>query len=163
MIRLCLFLSILGLFLVLACAPAKPVIDLAAEKETIRKLTPDLLDAELRRDMEASLSYFAPDAVIQLEGARIPGPPTVTGTAAIRAMYQEIFEMPYTDIVWEPQTIVIAASGDLAYEIGTMKIVFEGPDATTVAPGKATIIWRKSDNQWKASIMHVSTGEPYTY
>ena len=163
MIRLCLFLSVAGLFLIPACEPAKPVIDLAAEKETIRKLTTDLLNAELRRDMEASLSYLAPDAVIQLEGAQIKGPPTVTGTTAIRAMYEEIFEMPYTDMVWEPRDILLPSSGDLAFQIGTIKIVFEGPDATTVVPGKATIIWRKSDNQWKAAIMHVSKGEPYTY
>ena len=163
MIRFRLFLSILGLFLVLACAPSKPGIDLAAEKETIRKLTNDLLNAELRRDMEATLSYLAPDAVIQLVGAQIQGPSTVTGTTAIRAMHEEIFEMPYTDVVWEPRDILLPSSGDLAYQIGTVRIVFEGPDATTIAPGELTIIWRKSDSQWKAAVLNVSMGEPYTY
>jgi uncharacterized protein (TIGR02246 family) len=142
--------------LVLACAPAKPGIDLAAEKQTIRKLTTEWLAAEKRRDLEASLSYLAPEAVIQLDGVPIKGPTDITGKTAIRAMYEEIFEMPFTDMVWEPRTLVLAESGDLAYEIGTMKITFEGPEGRTEAPGKATIIWRKLDSRWKAVVLNVS-------
>ena len=162
MIRFRLFLLISGLLLVLACALVKPGIDLDAEKEKIRKLTTDLRDAELRRDMEAILSYLAPEAVIQLDGVPIKGPKTITGTTAIRAVFEQVFKMPFTDIVLEPRTVVMAASGDLAYEIGTLKIVFEGPEGRTIVPGRSTSIWRKFDSRWKAVVLNVSMDEPST-
>ena len=74
----------------------EPVVDVEAEKETIRKLTNNWFADELRRDMEARLSYFAPDAVAQPEGA-----PTIVGIAAIRAAYEELFKLPFTDCVIE--------------------------------------------------------------
>jgi hypothetical protein len=64
----------------------EPVVDVAAEKEAIRKLTTDWFADELRRDIEASLSYLTSDAVIQLGGA-----PTLVGTTAMRAAYEEFF------------------------------------------------------------------------
>ena len=90
MIRLCLFLSVAGLALIPACEPAKQVVDPAAEKETIQKLTTELVDAELRRDMEACLSYLEPEAVIHLEGTqrtRLQGPSIAIGTPFTRCTF----------------------------------------------------------------------------
>ena len=163
MLRFSLLLFMPGLMVALACAPSKPEVDLNAEKETIYKLTADLISAELRRDMEETLSFLAPDAVAQLAGNPIQEPSIVSGTTEIRTLYEKIFDMPYSDIRWESRDILFPSSGDLAYQSGTMRIVFEGPDATTVVPGEGTIIWRKSSGQWKAAIMHFSMSEPYTY
>ena len=133
----------------------EPVVDIAAEEEAIRKLTIDWFADELRRDMEASLSYLAPDAVLQLEGA-----PTIVSTTAIRAAYEEFFKLPFTDWVMEPRIIVVAASGDLAYDIGSFKMVFEGPEGRTEAPQKSTIIWRKLEDQWKCVVLAFSNDIP---
>ena len=132
-------------------AAEEPAVDLAAEEKAIRKLTTDWFADELRRDMEASLSYLAPDAMFQLEGA-----PTIVGTTAIRAAYEEFFKLPFTDWVMEPRIIVVAASGDLAYDIGSFKMVFEGPEGRTEAPQKSTIIWRKLEDQWKCVVLAFS-------
>jgi ketosteroid isomerase-like protein len=105
--------------------------------------------------MEAILSYLAPDAVIQPEGA-----PTIEGTAAIRSLYEEFFKMPYTDLVMEPRTVVVAESGDLAYDIGPWKMVFEGEEGPTEAPVKSTIVWRKLNGQWKAVVLSFSMDTP---
>jgi uncharacterized protein (TIGR02246 family) len=133
----------------------EPLVDVAAEEEAIRKLTTDWFADELSRDMEASLSYLAPDAMFQFEGA-----PTVVGTTAIRAAYEEIFKLPFTDWMIEPRTVVVAASGDLAYDIGSFKMVFEGPEGRTEAPQKSTIIWRKLEDQWKVAICCFSSDTP---
>ena len=133
----------------------EPVVDVVAEEEAIRKLTTDWFADELRRDMEASLSYLAPDAVLQLEGA-----PTIVGTTAIRAAYEEFFKTPFTDWVMEPRTVVVAASGDLAYDIGSFKMVFEGPEGRTEVPQKSTIIWRKLEDQWKCVVLAFSNDIP---
>jgi ketosteroid isomerase-like protein len=155
MIRICLVPALLGVCLGVACAPPQPEIDLAAEEQAIRKLTADWFADEIRRDMEASLSYLAPDAVIQPEGA-----PTIVGIAAMRSLYEEFFKIPYADVVMEPRTVVVAASGDLAYDIGPWKMVFEGEEGRTEAPGKSTIIWRKLNGQWKAVVMSFSMDTP---
>ncbi len=131
------------------------MIDLTAEEEVIRKLTIDWFADELRRDMEASLSNLAPDAIFQLGGA-----PTIVGTTAIRAAYEEFFKLPFTDWVIEPRIVVVAASGDLAYDIGSFKMVIEGPEGRKEEPQKSTFIWRKLDGQWKVVVCCFSNDTP---
>jgi uncharacterized protein (TIGR02246 family) len=133
----------------------EPVVDIAAEEEAIRKLTTDWFADELRRDMEASLSCVAPDAMFQLGGA-----PTIVGITAIRAAYEELFKIPFTDWVVEPRTVVVSKSGDLAYDIGSFKMVFEGPEGRKEEPQKSTIIWRKLDGQWKVVVCCFSSDTP---
>lgn len=157
MLRLSPIVLGLAACLGVACAPGAPAVDLAAEEVAIRRLTADWFAAETRRDIEASLSYLAPDAVIQPEGA-----PTITDMTAMRGLYEEFFQVPFTDLVMEPRTVVVAASGDLAYDIGPWKIVFEGPYGRTEAPAKSTIIWRKVEGQWKAVVMSFSMDTPAT-
>ena len=125
--------------------------DLASEAQAIEKLTAAAFAAEVRRDLEAFLSYFAPDVVVQAEGA-----PTITGAAGLRSLTEESFKMPFTDIVLEPRTVVVAASGDFAYDIGPWKLVFEGDDGVTEAPGKSTLVWQKSNGDWKVAVMSFS-------
>lgn len=133
----------------------EPVVDIAAEEEAIRKLTTDWFADELRRDMEASLSCVAPDAMFQLGGA-----PTIVGITAIRAAYEELFKIPFTDWVVEPRTVVVSKSGDLAYDIGSFKMVFEGSEGRKEEPQKSTIIWRKLDGQWKVVVCCFSSDTP---
>jgi len=133
----------------------KPMVDLAAEKNAISKLTLDWFAAELRRDMDASLSYLAPDAVFQAEGA-----PAIVGTTALRAAYEEIFKIPFTDWVIEPRTVVVSGSGDLAYDIGSFKMVFEGPEGRKEEPQKSTIVWQKLEGQWKVVVCCFSSDSP---
>jgi len=131
------------------------MIDLDTEEQTIRKLTADWFADEVRRDVDASLSYIASDVVIQPEGA-----PTINGIAAMRSLYEEVFKMPFVDLVMEPRTVVVAASGDLAYDIGPWKMVFEGENGRTEAPHKSNIIWRKLNGQWKIVALSYSMDTP---
>ncbi len=130
-------------------------VDVEAEKEAIRKLTKNWFADELRRDMEASLSYLAPDAVVQAEGT-----PALVGTTAHRALYEEVFKIPFTDLVIEPRTVVVAESADLAYDIGSYRMVIEGPEGRTEIPQKSIIIWRKLEGQWKVVVGSFSNDSP---
>jgi uncharacterized protein (TIGR02246 family) len=140
-----------------ACAPASPSVNLAAENEAVNQLTSDWFAAESRRDIEASLSFLAPDAIVQAEGA-----PTISGTSAIRGLYEEFFKAPFTDLVMEPRIVVVAASGDMAYDIGPWKMVIEGPEGRMEIPWKSTLIWQKIDNQWKCVAASMSMDVPPT-
>lgn len=149
--RICALLVLLAL----ACATQAPVVDVAKEEEAIRQLTKAWFADEIRRDMEASLSYLAPDAVVQGEGTA-----TITSSSGMRALYEELFNIPYTDVVMDPRTVVVSSSGDLAYDVGTWKMIISGPQGVTEAPGKSTIIWRKSEDRWKAVVMAFSMDQP---
>ena len=66
------------------------------------------------------------------------------------------------DIVMDPRTVEVAASGELAYDVGPWAVVFEGEDGCTEAPGKSTIVWRKLDGEWKCVLMSFSMDAPPT-
>jgi len=133
----------------------EPAVDIAAEEEAIRTLTSEWFAAELRRDMEACLSNFAPDAVLHVEGA-----PSIVGTSAIRAAYEEFFKLPFTDWVMEPRTVFVSKSGDLAYDFGSFKMVIEDSEGRTEVPSKNIIIWRKLEGQWKCVVITGSNDTP---
>ena len=140
-----------------ACTPPAANVDLAAEEQAIRKLTEEWFADEVRRDLEASLSYLGPDVVIQAEGG-----PTIQGIDESRSLFEGFFKIPYVDLVGEPRTVVVAESGDLAYDLGTLNLVLEGDDGRTEVPTKSTIIWRKLDGQWKAVVLSFSSNTPQT-
>ena len=131
------------------------MMDHDAEQEEIRRLTIDWVASEVRRDMEACLSYLAPDAVVQLEGT-----PTINSIAAMRDYWQQLFKTPYTDIVLEPRTVVVASSGDFAYDYGTWTVVFDSEDGRIEEPGKSNIVWRKLNGQWKSVFMSLCMDAP---
>ncbi len=134
--------------------PQQPAIDLAAEEAVIRQRTKDWFAAEARHDMDASLSYLAPEAVVQAEGM-----PTISGSAGLRAMYEAQFKMPIADVRMGQRTVVVAPSGDLAYDLGPFTIVVAGDKPAEIGV-KSTIIWRKQEGKWKAVVMTASTDAP---
>jgi ketosteroid isomerase-like protein len=77
------------------------------------------------------------------------------GPAAIQANAEaEAAAMPNAVIGWIVDVVVVAASGDMAYETGTWTMSNEGTQDT----GKYITVWRKLGGQWKAiSDMGVST------
>lgn len=151
-----LALILAGLFLGTACTPSALDTDLVAEEQAVREASAAWFATEVRRDLDAALSYLAADAVIQAEGV-----PTMD-KAAMGVYWEEMFfPSPYTNVVLtEPRAIVVAASGDIAYDIGPWAVVFQGEDGRTEVPGKSAIVWRKSDGQWKSVFLSFSFDAP---
>lgn len=71
-----------------------------------------MVAADNRRDLEASISFLAPNAVVQREAS-----PAITGTTVIRTMFEESFKSPFKEFLWETRTIVLATKGEFAYEL----------------------------------------------
>ena len=150
-------LLLLGACACLGCTPSAPEIDLDADEQAIHELNADWFADEVRRDMEATLSYMTSDVVIHMEGA-----PPIHGIDAMRSVYEEFFKIPYVDLARLERTVVVAASGDLAYDIGPFNFVFEGEDGRTESGAKSTIVWRKFDGDWKAVVASLSMNAPAT-
>jgi uncharacterized protein (TIGR02246 family) len=136
-----------------ACgSPATPRVDAVAVERTIHHLTDSIVAAEVRRDVETVLDAYAPDAILQ-----VPGIPPVLGREAIRPVLKEFLALPFTDEVLKGRQVVVAASGDLAYDIGEDNLITRGPTGQTEEAGKSIIIYRQIGGQWKIVANSYST------
>jgi ketosteroid isomerase-like protein len=138
-----------------ACVPPAPKLDLDAEAQSVRETSAAWFAAEVRHDLDAALSYLTPDAVIQA------GDVPTMDKSGMRSYWEAFFQLPYTDIpLTEPRAIVVADSGEIAYDVGPWKVVLDGEDRSSDLYGKSTIIWRKADGEWKAVLLSFSLDAP---
>src|SRR4051812_42867888 len=119
-------------------------VDLKAAEDTIRNLTSQCFAAERRRDLERSLSFLAPDVILQPEAA-----PQMRGLAAARQLWEGFFAMPFVDLIEGPRDVSVAQSADLAYDVGEWQIVLESGEGTSHLPAKSLIVWQKQTGEWK--------------
>ncbi|NIM47731.1 MAG: SgcJ/EcaC family oxidoreductase [Gemmatimonadales bacterium] len=151
----CSLTAVIAALAVIACTGA-PRVDTAAEADAVRQRYAHWLAAENRRDLETSVSFLTDDAVIQVEGA-----PAMTGRDAAREVWSSFFQIPYTAIEdVELRTVVVAASGDLAYDIGNWRIVVPSDAGTREETGKSTIVWQKRDGEWMAVVITFTRDAP---
>lgn len=57
----------------------------------------------------------------------------------------------------KPMIIDVAASGDLAYDLGNTTAHLNGPDGPFVDQQKYLFVWKKIDGKWKAIAGHFSS------
>lgn len=139
------------LFIITACEPLTPQVDVKKEEAAIRALTTSWFEAESRRDVEACLSLLSPDIIVH------PGEsPPFSGIDAMRADLEGFFSTSFKEIVPQNRSVFVATAGDLAYDFGEWRVAWPGADGVSYSSGKSTIIWRKFDGKWKC--VHLSYG-----
>lgn len=146
---------IVAVLLTATVAQAQPRRDTAADAAAIRAADAAWFAAEVRRDVDSIMSFVADNAVFQP-----PDAPTFVGTDAVRKFYRSFFEMPYTDVGGKSDSIVVASSGDLAYDIGHNYVVFKGPDGERRHEGKYLAVWQKIAGKWKVTAISWSLDAP---
>ena len=149
-------LALLTLTAAGACAPPPeppapvdeaPTVDLAAEEATIRDYSMKWLAAEQDRDLLTVMSFMDADVTTIFDGKVVRGRPAVE--ADTQARWEAMGD---TRLEWATGSVVVAASGDLAYERGAWTVDPGGlanPDAET---GEFVCIWRKVDGDWKVVV-----------
>ena len=136
-------------------SPEIPAVDLAAEEATIRELDRQWMEAVAARDVDAAASFFAPDGIqMQAHG------PTVVGRDAIRAWFESWMLDTSMTNSFAPDVIEVAASGDLAYDRGTYRVVVETPEGPGEDIGKYVVIWKKIDGEWKVILDIANSDSP---
>jgi uncharacterized protein (TIGR02246 family) len=105
--------------------------------------------AAKERDLDRSLSYMADDAIIFP-----PAGAPVVGKAAIRDFMAEAFATPGFSVTWEPEKVVVADGGDLAYTHARSAYTVPGPDGTIqTVHAKGVAIWRRgTDGHWRCVV-----------
>ena len=131
-------------------------IDTKSEGEKLMQLSRDWSNSAATDSIEKTLSYWAEDAIVMS-----PGEPALKGKQAIRSMIEGTSKIPGFRISWEPLSVVISKSGDMAYMIEQNQITVNDPLGNPITQyNKAVTIWRKeTDGSWK-NVVDMWNAEP---
>ena len=124
-----------------AVAEAAP--SLAAEEQAIKLLIDNVFEAEKRKDIGAILSFYSDDVIVQP-----PNAPQFQGMEALRNFYVEFLKL-LVSIDGGSTKTVISTAGDMAYDIGWNRTVFEAPGGTIEDEGKYLTVMKKINGEWK--------------
>ena len=152
---------IMAAFALAGCAPApttapEPPDTRAADEMAIRSLIKDWAAAAQAKDAEKFVSVYAPDATVILEDS-----PDFRGVDAVRDAITGMMKDPNFALSFEADNVVVARSGDMAYETGTYAMTMSDP-AQKPAPenGHYVVVWRKQpDGAWKV-VLDVPVSDP---
>jgi uncharacterized protein (TIGR02246 family) len=135
---------LLGALLLPAGAFAAP----ASDEQNIRELDKNWSAAAGGKDAAKTASFYAED------GALMPfNGPIVHGKANIEATWAGLMANPGFAIHFEPTSIVVAKSRDIAYDIGTFELTMsDDKGKSSVMVGKFLVAWQKQKNgEWKVA------------
>lgn len=131
-------------------------VDTKVEEERLMQISREWSKTAATDSIEATLSYWADDAVVMS-----PGQPPIKGKKAIREMVEGTSKIPGFKISWEPLSVSISKSGDMAYMIEQNQITINdtlGNPKTEF--NKSVTIWRKeADGSWK-NIVDIWNSDP---
>jgi ketosteroid isomerase-like protein len=135
----------ISIFVVLTgCGENK--IDTKSEGEKLMQISRDWSKSAATDSIEKTLSYWADDAVVMS-----PGQPLIKGKNSIREMVAGTSKIPGFKISWEPLSVVVSKSGDMAYMIEQNQITVNDSLGKPLTEfNKGVTIWRKEpDGSWK--------------
>jgi uncharacterized protein (TIGR02246 family) len=130
-------------------APVEPPDTRAAEQAAIQAAVEEWSAAAEAKDAETFASFYADDGVLLMEGA-----PDARGMAALREGVAAMMGDPNFALSFAADNIVVARSGDLAYETGTYTLTMSGPEGDPVTQrGHYVDVWKKNaQGEWKVAV-----------
>jgi ketosteroid isomerase-like protein len=120
--------------------------DTKAEGERLMQISREWSKSAATDSIEKTLSYWAEDAVVMP-----PGESPVKGKKSIREMVEGASKIPGFKISWEPLSVAVSKSGDMAYMIEQNQVTVNDSLGKPVTEfNKAVTVWRKeADGSWK--------------
>ena len=137
-------------------APEAPAVDLAAEEQAIRDRSMEWLKFATARDAAAIASgILAANTVTMYDGV------INEGVAAVQAASEAGYAArPNSTVTWTTDEVHVAASGDLAYELGTATEDADGDGEAAPTTGRYVTVWTKVDGTWRAVVDAGTTPKP---
>jgi len=128
-------------------APEAPAVDLAAEAQAVRDRSAAWLQLAQAKDVAGIVNgVWTADSVALFDGD------ISKGTAELQAgMEAEIAKSPNSTISWTTSDVQVAASGDLAYELGSFTSDPDGDGEAAAANGEYVTVWTKTDGTWRVA------------
>jgi uncharacterized protein (TIGR02246 family) len=131
--------------LVAACATT-PRVDPTTVESAIHAINRQMEQAVASKNVDAIVNLYATDAVFMP-----PNTPALRGHAAIRGNWAEAVGLPNASLRLTPTRIDVAASGDLATDVGTYTFSFNGDQGPVNDRGKYMAKFIKVGTDWRIS------------
>jgi ketosteroid isomerase-like protein len=139
-------------FLMFAGCAAAPEVDLERERAAVTARSQAVAAAEAAKNAEQAITFWADDAIVQPAGA-----PQIQGRAAILDFYGQFMTDELKEFAGTSTQVIVAESGDLAWEQGTTRFVVATPNGDVVDIGKYLAVWKKIDNEWYIAALSFSS------
>ncbi len=119
----------------------------AADEAAIRAAVKEWSASAQAKDADKFASFYAEDAMLLLENS-----PDFSGKAAIREAVGGLMQDPNFALAFEADRVVVARSGDLAFEGGTYSLTLsDAKKKPSTQKGNYVVVWQKqADGAWKA-------------
>ncbi len=125
----------------------KPAVDLAAETEAVRAANIAWAKTGEAKDVAGMTSFFTEDALILWTydfGDRTYWSDNWT----------ERFADPSWEVAWQPENVVVADSGELAYSYGKVQNTRVDDGETRTSKSTYLAVWKKqADGSWKVAVL----------
>lgn len=118
--------------------------NLKAEVKTIERLREDWLEAENRKDVEATMEFMHDDIILHV--ANIP---QFLGKDALKGPFSDYIKNRLISTDSISSRIEVSSSGDMAYDIGTSLARVKGQEGPVEVRQKYLIVWKMIDGEWK--------------
>ena len=131
-------------------------VDTKSEGEKLMQISRDWSKAAETDSIDKILSFWADDAVVMS-----PGQAPLKGKEAIRGMIEGTSTIPGFKISWEPISVVVSKSGDMAYMLERNQITVNDSLGKPITEyNKSVTVWRKgADGTWK-NVVDMWNAEP---
>jgi ketosteroid isomerase-like protein len=105
-----------------------------------------MIRREAAGEFEEACRFYSNDAVLQ--GANLP---LMRGREEILRGYRDFF-VSLLEMGARPSEVVAGASGDVAFEYGTNRMVFDTPEGPSEVVGKYSRGWKKDGGEWRVAL-----------
>jgi ketosteroid isomerase-like protein len=131
------------------CAKPKdeaPAVDIAAEEQAVRDRSMEWLKFATAKDAAGIANgILAASSVTMYDGV------INEGAAAVQAATEAGYAArPNSTTTWTTDEVHVAASGDLAYELGSTTEDSDGDGEAAPTNGRYVTVWTKADGSWRA-------------
>jgi len=108
-----------------------------------------------RGDVDTIANFYAEDARLLP-----PNAVSAQGPDSAAQMWRSMLSLPNVALSWKPARIEAAASGDLAYVVGTYSLGFDANGTRKEDRGKYVAIWRRVGGSWKIAVDIINSDLP---
>ena len=127
------------------------------DEQIIREIDAAWSQALHDKDLDKVMSHYAEDASFLP-----PDEPIVSGQENIREWFERRVAMPGYSATFVPTMIVVAKSGDIAYELGMYRVTVDDASGKPVErSGKHLMMWEKRGGLWKVVAESINRDSPY--
>jgi uncharacterized protein (TIGR02246 family) len=113
-------------------------------QDQIRALVAGAVELMRVRDFKAIAGAYTQDGSLLL-----PRQPIAIGAEAIEKAWAKHFPYAFLALEYGPTRIDVAASGDLASEIGAYAMTVATPEGPLSDSGKYVVVWARTPEGWK--------------